>query len=400
MLLVALFGLSSYATATPRSTLPAGPGLHARLTAALKVKGVPLGRTAAYAVDLADGTVLFQHNATRPYIPASNEKLPVAWAALRVVGPTTRFTTDVVGVGSRRGPVWVGDIFLKGHGDPTVDLADIATLARTLRQRGIRSIDGRVLGDETYFDTVRSVPGWKASYVGIESPPLSALVALTGEGWPGGVSPAFLAARALRRALQADGVSVPRPVGLGVAPTEALPLARLESPPLAELLFLMNADSDNLVAELVVKHIDKASGGAGTTAGGTARVLKELRAAGLPVAGIRIVDGSGLSREDRLTARHIVEVLRGALLDPQWGATFKASLAVTGSSGTLRRRVGLPAGAVRGKTGTTNLASALSGVVRDRIVFAVIQNGEPVASWAAKEAQDRFVRVLLQEVAP
>jgi D-alanyl-D-alanine carboxypeptidase/D-alanyl-D-alanine-endopeptidase (penicillin-binding protein 4) len=75
---------------------------------------------------------------------------------------------------------------------------------------------------------------------------------------------------------------------------------------------------------------------------------------------------------------------------------FRGSLAVAGISGTLERRLEQRRvrGVVRAKTGTTGVASALSGYVGTRYAFVVVQNGDPIASYAAREAQDRFVRKL------
>ena len=73
---------------------------------------------------------------------------------------------------------------------------------------------------------------------------------------------------------------------------------------------------------------------------------------------------------------------------------FVESFAVAGRSGTLDTRLPRLAGLVRGKTGTTDLSCSLSGLIGDRIVFSVVQNGHPVSFWSARTAQDRFVTAL------
>jgi D-alanyl-D-alanine carboxypeptidase/D-alanyl-D-alanine-endopeptidase (penicillin-binding protein 4) len=389
------------AAVTAGATSPAAttaPGLAARLGTALRGAGLAPGRTAAIAVDLRTGEMLFAHNATRPFVPASNEKLPVSWAVLSRLGPATTIPTEIVGDGAREGTTWHGDLVLKGYGDPTLSAADVDGLARTVAARGIRTLDGRVVGDESFFDARRDAAGWKRGFLGIESPPLSALVVDRALGWPT-APPAVLAARALRAALQRHGVVVRRPVTTGVAPVEGRRLARTESAPLAELVQAMNTDSDNFVAEMLLKQLGAADGHSGSTARGAQAVIAELRAAGVPTTGVRLVDGSGLSGLDRVTAAMLVGVFRAALADPEVRAPFMRSLAVAGRSGTLAQRYGLPAGGVRGKTGTTNLACTLSGLLRGTIAFAVLQNGDPVASWAARGAQDRFVTALAQGTA-
>jgi hypothetical protein len=90
----------------------------------------------------------------------------------------------VYGVGQRDGADWDGDLVLKCFGDPTLSVADLDRLAATVRGRGIRSVTGRVLGDESFYDRKRGAAGWKSYFVGMEAPPLSALVVDRALGWP------------------------------------------------------------------------------------------------------------------------------------------------------------------------------------------------------------------------
>ena len=153
--------------------------------------------------------MIFQHNGAMPLIPASAEKLPVAFAALRELGPSFRFHTEVLGSGTLVKSEWRGDLYLVGHGDPTLAVADVGRLARDLKAAGIRSVTGGVVADERHFDARRAAPGWKPSFLGIESPPLSALV-VNGVPVPGANSSASTAARALTAALGRRGVTISR----------------------------------------------------------------------------------------------------------------------------------------------------------------------------------------------
>ena len=115
---------------------------------------------AALAVDLETGKAVYAHNASSALLPASNEKLAVTYAALVALGPSFRMRTEVLGDGRLRdGVVWVGDLVLKGYGDPFLDDAGLAALARDLRASGIRRVTGRLLADESYFDSRRGGPG-------------------------------------------------------------------------------------------------------------------------------------------------------------------------------------------------------------------------------------------------
>ncbi len=364
-----------------------------RLTKALSGPALSLSSTAAIAVDLATGTVVFAHNSTLPVVPASNEKLPVSWAALRRLGPGYRFHTEVYGRGAKEGPVWNGDLYLKGFGDPTLTTADLEGLAATIRQSGITSVSGRVYGDESFYDKRRGAAGWKPHFVGGESPPLSALVVDRAEGWPA-LSPPLLAARSFREALIRRGVWVSGRPGLGRAPGAAESLASDVSVSLTRIIRDMNRDSDNFYAEMVLKQIAAATGKVGTSVRGGRLVVAEMRAAGIPVEGVRMVDGSGLSSLDRLTATALVGVIRSAMTDPSLRRAFTDSLAVAGLNGTMRNRLPALRGQVRGKTGTTNLACTLAGVIKGTVAFAVLENGDPVSYWTARAAQDSFVTIL------
>ena len=389
---LALCSVAVAATAVS-APLAASGDLSARLTKTLRSPDISLARTAAIAVDAGTGTVLYAHNDAVPVHPASNEKLPVSWAALTRLGTGYRFTTEVLGAGRRAGRVWDGDLYLRSNGDPTLSSADIAGLASTLRARGIRRVTGRIRGDESAFDKRRGADGWKPYFVGGETPPLSALVVDRAQGWPS-LSPPLLAARTLRKALVARRIAVGGRIGLGTAPGDAVPLATDTSDPLSAIVQRMNRDSDNFTAEMLLKHLGTLDGGLGTTARGAAVVIAEMRAADIPTAGVRLVDGSGLSSLDRMTARTLAAVIRAGLENPGIREAFVRSLAVAGRSGTLRARLPTLTGVVRGKTGTTDLACSLSGLVSDSIVFAVLQNGAPVAYWSARTAQDRFVLAL------
>jgi D-alanyl-D-alanine carboxypeptidase/D-alanyl-D-alanine-endopeptidase (penicillin-binding protein 4) len=384
---------STSTAATPRPD--ATPELAAALGRALAEPSVDPGRTAALAVDLGTGEVVFQRNPGLALAPASAEKLAVSFAALRLLGSGFRFRTEVAGAGELIGGVWRGNLFLVGHGDPTLAHSDLAALARDVAAWGIRRVTGRVLGDEHHFDARRSAPGWKSSYVGLESPPLSAL-AVDDVEFEGGNGSAAAAARAFTAALVRRGVSIAGRPGAGRAPADVLPLALDLSEPLAEIVRRMNRESDNFVSEMLLKELGASVARHGSTEAGAQVVRDALVDAAVPVAGVRIADGSGLSVLDRLTARSLVAILRAGSGDPAVRDAFVTSLAVAGISGTLRKRlVRRPArGRVIAKTGTTSAASSLAGFVRRRYVFAILQNGSPVPYWSARAAQDRFVTVL------
>lgn len=381
-------GTASTTHAVPRD-------LESTLASALRAPGIDPRRTGAIAVDLRTGATVYSRNPRASLLPASAEKLAVSFAALKVLGPRFRFRTEVVGKGARSGRVWQGNLWLVGFGDPTLDRADLDRLARTFAATGIRRVVGRVFGDDTHFDAQRDGLGWKPGWLGIESRPISAL-SVAGVPLTGVNGSAVAAARAYISALERRGISVSGRAGARRAPRSALPIAFDLSEPLATLLRQVNGESDNFAAETVLKELGVTIAERGSSASGARVVRKTLRDAGVPLAGVRVADGSGLSRFDRLTVDALVAMLRAGAADRAIRSAFVSSLAVAGVSGTLERRLDVrpTRGRVIAKTGTTLRASALAGFVGRRYVFAILQNGTPVPYWRAREAQDRFVTVL------
>jgi D-alanyl-D-alanine carboxypeptidase/D-alanyl-D-alanine-endopeptidase (penicillin-binding protein 4) len=371
------------------------PTAGTRLARALKVPGVAATSSAALAVDLTTGDTVFARNPDLSLQPASNEKLGVTYAALLDLGPAYRFRTEVLGQGRRVGSVWQGSLILKGYGDPGLSSADLLQLVHKLHALGIRRVTGFVYGDSSWFDGREDVTGWRPSFVPYDSPRLSALQ--VDRGWDGRqvVNPTLAAAAKFDKLLRANGI-VAREARVGLARPSAVLLATVESPPLAKVIEWMDRVSDNYTAELLLKELGAEVLGTGTSAAGAAVVRHDLVAAGVPMAGVRVVDGSGLSRSDRVTARMLAGVLLLLWQEPAYRAIVWAGLPVAGVSGTLKHRLldGPAHRHVRAKTGTTNVASALSGYVGRRFAFVVLQNGYPVDWSAAHVAQDRFVQAL------
>lgn len=349
-----------------------------------------------FAVDLRTSRVVFSLRPDVPLIPASNEKLAVTFAALVALGPSFRMRTEVLGNGRLAGrSTWRGSLVVKGYGDPTLSSAGLRRLAAQVRALGIRRVTGPIVGDESYFDQRRSAPGWKPGFLPRESPPISALVVDRGR-YRGSVtpSPALAAAQLFRQALARAGIRVRGPAK--TARAGGLPLGSVFSPTLDRIVRFMDTESDNFTAEMLLKQLGAIFAGAGTTAAGAAVVRSVLSSRSVPLRGVRLVDGSGLSSRDRLTARAIVAILARAWRDADLRPFFVRALAVAGRSGTLRNRLTTaPArGLVRAKTGTLREASTLAGFVGDRYAFAVIHNGSPAATAAARSAQDGFAAAL------
>ena len=389
------------ASAAPAPASAVVGSLQGRLAQALHAPFVDFGDTGALVVDLSTGATVYSHDAALPLRPASNEKLAVTYAALTALGPAFRIETDVLGEGSQDGATWTGNLELKGYGDPMLSSADLTSLARQVRADGITDVTGAVVGDETWFDARRTAPGWKASFFISESPPLSALIVNRGRvGRATSHDPALSAAQELGKALARAGVHVGGAPTLGAADSEGVDLASVDSPTLGTMVRFMDRYSDNFTAEMLTKELGAVQLGRGTTAAGLRVVASQLAAAGVPLGGVRLADGSGLSLLDRFTPSALVSLLRVMWSDPTVQPELLDSLPVAGRTGTLhdRMRGTAAAGVVHAKTGTTDDATALSGFVGDRYVFSVLVNGAPVSWTWSRIAEDRFAELLAEQL--
>lgn len=180
-------------------------------------------------------------------------------------------------------------------------------------------------------------------------------------------------------------------------------LATVESPPLHELLRFALQRSDNQVTDGLFLAMARARTGAASWEQGDRAVRQVLDRFGIDHTGARFADGSGLSRDDRVTVRMLVELDR-AMLASRHGTTWNSLMAVMGESGTLQRRLrGTPAqGRFLGKTGTLRDVSALSGsVVGDaggRYHLAVVANAAGEARWISRALVDELILLLVADL--
>jgi len=377
----------------PATASAAGPaGTAQALAAQMRHAGPSAG---ALAVDLDTGRQIYALRAGSPRMPASVEKLYTSATTLRRLGATARLETTLLAeVEPDANGIVDGDLYLKGGGDPTFDALDSNRLAQQVVDAGIEEVTGRVIGDETTFDARRGVPS-SAFRLTSEVGPLSALTfnrGRTGRGAPYWQNrPANFAAAQFTKQLRGLGVEVSRGARRGRTAEDALPVGAWRSQPVSDLLRLMNQPSDNFIAEMFVKVLGARFGGAGTTAAGTTVMRDDL--AELEIAP-RLVDGSGLSRNDRTSPRDVVTLLTA--LDGD--AAFVGSLAVAGRSGTIASRMrGTSAqDRCRAKTGTLRDVSALAGycttVGGRTVAFAFLMNY--VSPYGARVLQDRMAVAL------
>ena len=362
------------------------------LSAQMRQAGAGSG---AYVVDLQSGRKLYSIRAGTPRMPASVEKLYTSATALRRMGPAARLATEALAETAPAAGVVRGDLYLRGSGDPNFDVVDSSNLAQQVAQAGIRRITGRVIGDESAFDTRRGVPSSGFALSSDVGGPLSALTfnrGRTGRSAPYFQNrPANFAATFFAKQLRHLGVDVVRGARRGRTAEAAVPVGAWRSAPLADLLRQMNQPSDNFMAETLIKVVGSRYGGAGSTAAGAQVATEELGELGMSP---RIVDGSGLSRSDRTSPSDVVTLL-AALQDD---VAFTGSLGVAGRSGTIAGRMRGTAAQdrCRAKTGTLRDVSALAGYCSTRfggqVAFAFLMNY--VNPWSARVLQDRMAIAL------
>ncbi|MEV1286908.1 D-alanyl-D-alanine carboxypeptidase/D-alanyl-D-alanine-endopeptidase [Micromonospora sp. NPDC049679] len=148
------------ATATAVAPEPALTRLNATIDAILADGRLAGAQAGVVVVDAATGDPLYDRNGDRRLLPASNTKLLTSAAALELLGPDHRFSTDVRTAGDRRGPVLHGDLYLRGTGDPTMLAADYDALAAKVAAAGVRVVQGDLVADDTWFDDQRLGLEW------------------------------------------------------------------------------------------------------------------------------------------------------------------------------------------------------------------------------------------------
>ncbi|MGD0998854.1 MAG: D-alanyl-D-alanine carboxypeptidase/D-alanyl-D-alanine-endopeptidase, partial [Thermoleophilia bacterium] len=419
--LIGCLALTAFVAMAAAAAVPAAAAatLQARVTAILAADGVAGPSTGLRIFDLSTNTALYDRHSATELLPASNEKLVTSATALARWGAAFRFRTELFTTGTLgSGGVYTGRIYLKGFGDPSLStesyqahvlhlrtsrLGDFVT---ALRNAGVKKIVGRVVGDDSYFDAVRSVASWKpgmTDYCG----PLSALSLNEGIRPDGhwATNPPLCVAAQLTALLRKSGIPVSRPATVGVTPATALLSYTERSAPLSRILAAMNKPSDNFFAEMLTKGLGARFGGGGTTARGIAVERAFLISQGIPGNDFRLADGSGLSYADRLTTLDITTLLGAMSRRTDW-PVFWSSLSVAGVDGTLAHRMRGTAAQknLHGKTGSLTVASSLSGYVRSAngewLDFSMLMNHRNWINAAAAHAAQDAIGVALARSKP
>jgi D-alanyl-D-alanine carboxypeptidase/D-alanyl-D-alanine-endopeptidase (penicillin-binding protein 4) len=214
------------------------------------------------------------------------------------------------------------------------------------------------------------------------------------------LDPVRYAGSVFRAQLEANGIAVGGENRLGVVPESMVLLDEFEGKSLADAVQLFLKYSNNTMGEMLVKALGVRSAGVGSWSTGIAAVRAELERLGIDVAGLSIVDGSGLSYQNRVTPRALVSALRVAKASFDFGPEFIAALPIAAADGTLEKRTEGAADRVRAKTGLLTRVTALSGYAMSAdgrpLVFSILVNGFSGSDEAAMAAVDQFASELTQ----
>jgi D-alanyl-D-alanine carboxypeptidase/D-alanyl-D-alanine-endopeptidase (penicillin-binding protein 4) len=403
----------------------------------LRISDPRIGPTFGFDVaDVDTGESVFSTSGGTPFLPASTMKIVTALTALKVLGPDARMTTETL-------VPEPGSVILRGGGDTTLGVSKITRLARRtaahLKANDLLAplverpaftpatctVDGQrrksterrpcpqltpepyrpaveVHVDDSLYSKPSSGPGWVSSYQPGIARPVRSLGRLGVYQWDS----AMEAGKVFASALSAAGVRA-RAVGHRDAAADLTAVAGVPSRTVAAQVKEMLRVSENNIAEMLFRQVAVERGRRGSWKGGRLAARDTMRELGLSTARLKLYDGSGLSRADRLTPNFLTDLLRVAQdtqTHPQF-ASFLKSLPVGGRSGTLapqyRRFTTAPsscaAGEVFAKTGTLYDTIGLSGYTRGEDgalkAFAALVNDRPqrFSPQSTREAVDGLV---------
>jgi D-alanyl-D-alanine carboxypeptidase/D-alanyl-D-alanine-endopeptidase (penicillin-binding protein 4) len=224
--------------------------------------------------------------------------------------------------------------------------------------------------------------------------------------WRSVNDPLAYAAAVLRLQLEANGIHVMGGVRRGAAVPGANLLLAFEGLPLQQIASLFLKYSNNFIAECLLKWLALGPAPApgakpASWAAGSEALRARLLALGVPLGETHLVDGSGLSRLNRVSARVLVETLRRGDAAFEAGPELLAGLPIAALDGTLAHRAEQARGRIRAKTGSLDGVTSLAGFARSErgrdVVFAVIVNGAHHGDAAASAAMDGVAAALVRD---
>ncbi len=409
----------------------AADGLPAPVRMALGQAGIPSGAVAIVAQPLDGQRPLLRHRGTAAMNPASLAKLLTTLSALEILGPAYRFRTEVLADAPPRDGILDGPLYLRGSGDPKLTYDRLWLLLRELRGRGLREIRGGLVIDRSAFAPVAHDPAAfdgkplrpynvgpdallfnfatvhltlvpEGTSVRVLAEPLPAeyvvdnqLKVVAGRPCNGewreqltatlltdrlrlsgdfpaacgekpwhlaGLPNATLLAGTFTRLWRELGGEITGGVREGTVPEAAVPLAATDSPPLGELVRDINKYSNNVMARQLFLKL-----GSGGTVAADASIRDWLVRKGMDFPELILDNGAGLSRNARISADHLAQVLAAGWASPAM-PEFLASLPIAALDGTVKKKFNGngAAGQAHLKTGSLEGVRGVAGYLIDR----------------------------------
>lgn len=369
-----------------------------------------LGPASSVAViDVATGAQVYGRDVGASRIPASNQKLLTAVAALETLGPDRTFTTAIKRTGRSRVVTFVSG------GDPALTNAKIRALARESAATLLRKPPSRTKGkrvvrvrlDDSLFRGMSKHTSWRyGGYPNRIIAPVRATTRSVGAFDDSARSAVGYYMKRLKKDLPRGWV-VRYDGRTPSTSTKARTLSSVQSQPVGALVARMLRVSDNQVAEVLFRHLAVEEGITPTFKGGAKATRRALKRLGVDVAGLTIVDGSGLSPANRIrttTLTSVLEVAADTAAHPRLSQILLSdtSLPIAGRTGSLHssayrftsKGADCAQGEVIAKTGTLEHEMALSGYTvgtDGRLkAFSIVVNGLPRYGKARTDARQRM----------
>jgi D-alanyl-D-alanine carboxypeptidase/D-alanyl-D-alanine-endopeptidase (penicillin-binding protein 4) len=328
--------------------------------------------------DLQSGRLVQGWKEGQLLIPASTTKAVTTYAMLRTWKPDYTIDTEIWG--DLEGDTVRGDLVFKGGGDPFYTNEHIWETAETLKKLGLKRVTGGIRADQSAYDGQRYGNGWEDTTADV-LPPIAPLSVNFNRDEQGRLSgdPSKLAEETIERIFVQDGIAVEHLKGATTLKAPAR-IAVHTSPALRALVQDINKFSNNFMVEMLAKRF-----GNGTWQGGVGRVLDFYKTNfGLGPESMKLTDASGLSKENRLSAKTLAVVLRAAWSDFEVGPEYVSSLKIQGGEpfrlkhhaakdAPLSRRIRMKSGYLSNARSLTGYLQMPDGKLR---VFAVILNGD------------------------
>ena len=396
------------------------------LSVSLQMPEIPTAwRAGIYAFDIETGEVLLSINEDQCFRPASTVKLVTSYIALKELGPSYVYETEVLA------DIPGGNLYIIGSGAPLLSAEHVEIMALETAASLTPGSSWKLFWDTSKFNEESHCPGWDENdWSKVYCPPIEGLsigdnilqvivstigdsmrtfvypplpdllitndliigsriqIRTTVNGWEDNAprltlsgimppdthlvlykpfaGPSMEFSEMFSLALESTGLNIDS-VLEGEAPddTTLVRTSVIYSDPLFVLLTSMNKWSRNMIAEMVLRTVSLETGSFPASTGAGCDIAGQILRDLVPdVPGVQLADGSGLSRLNLLAPIHLAAILSNGINSPEWGVEFLATLPVNGVDGTLKSRMSnLPRGAFRGKTGSLNDTSAIAGIL-------------------------------------